>query len=101
MLQGRSRRNARRIVVRDNHISVAELPLAFENFTILHITHLHLDIAPNFPRVLGDAVRALKYDLCVLTGDYRAETFAPPPGGAGRACRGACTTRGRSLWRAG
>jgi predicted MPP superfamily phosphohydrolase len=77
MLHGRSRRNARRIVVRENHIPVAGLPPEFENFTILHITDLHLDIAPDFPHVLGEAVRPLEYDLCVLTGDYRAETFGP------------------------
>ena len=77
MLHGRSRRNARRIVVRENHIPVAGLPPAFENFTILHITDLHLDIAQDFPHVLGEAVRPLQYDLCVLTGDYRAETYGP------------------------
>lgn len=77
MLHGRSRRNARRIVVRENHIPVAGLPPAFENFKILHITDLHLDIAPDFPGVLEEAVRKVEYDLCVLTGDYRAETFGP------------------------
>jgi predicted MPP superfamily phosphohydrolase len=77
LLHGRSRRNARRIHVRENHIPVTGLPAAFENFTILHITDLHLDIAPDFSQVLGEAVRGLEYDLCVLTGDYRAETFGP------------------------
>jgi predicted MPP superfamily phosphohydrolase len=77
MMHGRSRRNARRIVVRENPIPVAGLPSAFENFTILHITDLHLDMAPDFPRVLEEAVRKVEYDLCVLTGDYRAETFGP------------------------
>jgi predicted MPP superfamily phosphohydrolase len=75
MLHGRSQRNARRIIVRENHIPVAGLPPAFENLTILHITDLHLDMAADFPQVLAEAVRPLEYDLCVLTGDYRAETF--------------------------
>jgi predicted MPP superfamily phosphohydrolase len=75
LLRGRSRRNARRIQVRHNHIPVAGLPAAFDGFTLLHITDLHLDMAPDFPHVLGDAVRAVDYDVCVLTGDYRAETF--------------------------
>jgi len=75
MLHGRCRRNARRIVVRENHIAVTGLPAAFENFTILHITDLHLDMAPDFPAVLGKAVDGLEYDICALTGDYRAETY--------------------------
>ncbi len=77
LLYGRSRRNARRIRLRENHIRVAGLPPAFENFTLLHITDLHLDMAPDFPAVLAEAVRDLDYDLCVLTGDYRGETFGP------------------------
>ncbi len=77
LLGGRSRRNARRIRVRHNHIALERLPAAFEGFTLLHISDLHLDIAPDFPHVLAAAVRDLEYDVCVLTGDYRAETFGP------------------------
>jgi len=74
---GRSRRNARRIALRHNHVTIAGLPEAFENFTLLQITDLHIDMADDFPHVLGKAVRGLEYDICVLTGDYRAETFGP------------------------
>jgi predicted MPP superfamily phosphohydrolase len=77
LLLGRSRRNARRIELRENRLTLPGLPPAFEGFTILHITDLHLDFAEDFPRVLIEAVRTLKYDLCVLTGDIRGETFGP------------------------
>ena len=34
-------------------------------------------MAPDFPHVLIDAVRKVQYDLCVLTGDFRGNTFGP------------------------
>jgi hypothetical protein len=77
MLLGRGRRNARRIVLRHNRISLPRLPRAFDNYRILQISDLHLDMAPDFPHALIEAVRQVDYDLCVLTGDYRAETFGP------------------------
>jgi predicted MPP superfamily phosphohydrolase len=77
MLLGRGRRNARHIVLRHNRISLPRLPRAFDNFRILQISDLHLDMAPDFPHALIEAVRQVDYDLCVLTGDYRAETFGP------------------------
>ena len=76
-LLGRSRRNARRIVVRHNHVPVSGLPAGFDNFTLLQITDLHMDMAQDYPQVLARVVRELEYDVCVLTGDYRAETFGP------------------------
>jgi len=77
LLHGRGRRNARRIEVRHNPVSIAGLPQAFENYTILQISDLHLDMAQDFPRQLIEAVRKVDYDLCVLTGDFRANTFGP------------------------
>jgi len=77
LLQAYGRRSARRIQVRHNHIHVDGLPASFEGYTLLHVSDLHLDMAPDFPHVLATAVRALDYDVCVLTGDYRAETFGP------------------------
>jgi len=77
LLHGRGRRNARRIVVRHNHISLETLPAAFDGYVILHISDPHLDMAPDFPHVLIEAVRTVRYDLCVLTGDFRANTFGP------------------------
>lgn len=77
LLGGIGRRAARRIRVRHNHITIPGLPKAFENFTLLHISDPHLDMASDFAHVLGEAVRQVDYDVCVLTGDYRAETFGP------------------------
>jgi predicted MPP superfamily phosphohydrolase len=77
LLHGRARRNARRIQVRHNRIPLVGLPKAFDNYTILQVSDLHLDMADDFPHALIEAVRQVDYDLCVLTGDFRGETFGP------------------------
>ena len=77
LLHGRGRRNARKLTVRHNHITVPGLPAAFNDYTILQISDLHIDMAPDFPHVLIEVLRQVEYDLCVLTGDYRAETYGP------------------------
>jgi len=77
LLHGRGRRNARKLAVRHNHITVRGLPAAFNDYTILQISDLHIDMAPDFPDVLIEVLRRVEYDLCVLTGDFRAETYGP------------------------
>lgn len=76
-LHGRGRRNALAIQVRENEITLPNLPRAFDGFTLLQLTDLHVDMSREFVPVLIEAVRSLDYDLCVLTGDYRARTFGP------------------------
>jgi len=73
-MHGRARRNARRIVVRENDVSLAHLPRAFDGYTLLHLTDLHVDINDTIAHDIADVVRDLAYDACVLTGDYRAAT---------------------------
>lgn len=70
-------RNARRHRVVEHAARVRRLPPAFEGFRILHLSDLHLDIDPKITSALIERVRPLEYDLCVITGDYRAETFGP------------------------
>ena len=77
LLHGRAQRNARRIELRHNHIRLAGLPERFDNFTLLQLSDLHIDMAEDFPHVLIEAVREVDYDLCVLTGDFRGETYGP------------------------
>jgi predicted MPP superfamily phosphohydrolase len=78
LLHERGRRNARRIEVRRNEIALPHLPASFEGFTLLHLSDLHLDIAPDMADALIDAVeRAGAYDACVITGDFRVKTFGP------------------------
>ena len=77
LLHGRGRRNARKIAVRQNHITLSGLPAAFHDYTILQVSDLHLDMAPDFCHVLIDVLRQVKYDICVMTGDFRAQTYGP------------------------
>jgi hypothetical protein len=76
-LHGRGRRNALAIEVRENVVALANLPPAFEGYTLLHLSDLHLDMNGAFVPALIERVQGLRYDLCVLTGDFRMKTFGP------------------------
>ena len=76
-LHARGRRNALAIEIRTNEILLPDLPPAFDGFTLLQLTDLHVDMNREFVQTLIETVRTLHYDLCVLTGDYRARTFGP------------------------
>jgi predicted MPP superfamily phosphohydrolase len=74
---GRGWRNTLDIQVRHNDIHLENLPAAFDGYTILHMSDLHADMNPPAIRALSGIVADLEYDICVLTGDYRAQTFGP------------------------
>lgn len=74
-LYRRGQRNARNVQVRHNRVVLAKLPAAFEGFTLLQLSDLHLDMDKAYPQVLIERLQPLEYDLCVLTGDFRARTF--------------------------
>src|SRR5262245_9608523 len=76
-LYGRGRRNAMQIQVRRNYVRSAQIPKAFDGYTILHLSDLHIDISPDAMGRLATILPEIDYDLCVLTGDYRGETFGP------------------------
>jgi uncharacterized protein len=76
-LYWRGLRNAAKVVVRHNTIHLRALPKAFDGFTILQISDLHADMSlPAMARVV-QLVRDLRYDLCLLTGDFRGDTWGP------------------------
>jgi len=74
-LHARGQRNALAIEVRENEVRIAGLPEAFDGYTVLHLSDLHLDISAGVTEALQRRIQSLRYDLCVLTGDYRARTF--------------------------
>ena len=76
-LHGRGRRNALKLQVTRNEIWINDLPQAFEGFTLLHLTDLHLDINDEMPEAIARRLRDVDYDLCVITGDFRARTYGP------------------------
>ena len=77
LLHGRGRRNALDLKVTENEIRIPHLPKAFDGYTMLHISDLHLDVNDDMASVLRERLTGLEYDICVMTGDFRAKTFGP------------------------
>ena len=65
----------RKVQLRRNVVRLSDLPSAFDGFTILHLSDLHADISGPAMRRAAELAHGLRYDLCVLTGDYRGRTF--------------------------
>jgi len=76
-LYGRARRNAENVQIRRHDIIMSTLPPAFDGFTILQISDLHVDMSQGAMLRLIELLPELHYDVCVLTGDYRGKTFGP------------------------
>src|SRR6266436_8368137 len=70
-LYWRGRRNAAQIEVRHNYVTSPQIPQAFDGFTILHLSDLHVDISQQAMTRLKAILKEVSYDLCVLSGDYR------------------------------
>jgi predicted MPP superfamily phosphohydrolase len=76
MLQ-RAQRNALDIRVVENELPIVGLDPAFDGFTLLHLSDLHVDINEAFVPVLIDRLSNIEYDVCVMTGDYRSKIYGP------------------------
>jgi predicted MPP superfamily phosphohydrolase len=76
-LHGRGRRNVLKIRTVENRVRLASLPAGFDGYTILQVSDPHLDLSADFVDALIERVQGLRYDLCVLTGDYRFRTYGP------------------------
>lgn len=70
-------RNAQRIRILTNPVPIPNLPSLFHDFSILHISDLHADLNPQPMQRLAEILPELQYDICVLTGDFRGQTFGP------------------------
>ena len=76
-LYRRARKNATKVLVRDNVVCSRQIPKSFDGFTILHISDMHVDMNDGAMRRLTTLLPDLQYDICVLTGDFRGKTFGP------------------------
>jgi len=76
-LYARGHRNTESIRVKQNEFTFNRLPPSFGGFTLLHMSDLHADMNEGAMRRLTELVGRLRYDICVLTGDYRGKTFGP------------------------
>ena len=76
-LRERGRANALDFQLRHNQLVLPHLPEAFDGFTLLQLSDLHLDSMEEFPDRLAQCIADLEYDICVLTGDYVFLTQGP------------------------
>ena len=67
--------NAERVQVKHTEIAVKALPHEFNGFTLLHISDMHVDMNEGAMRRVTELLPDLTYDVCVLTGDFRGQTF--------------------------
>lgn len=74
-LYRRGLRNALKLQVRCVKLGFRNLPKAFDGFRILHLADLHIDGMEGLTEVVAETVSACEVDLCVMTGDYRFETY--------------------------
>jgi len=76
-LDQRGRRNALDIRLTRLDLTFPDLPTAFDGFTILQLTDLHVDALPGVMAAAQVHAAAVEVDLCVLTGDYRYRVRGP------------------------
>jgi uncharacterized protein len=76
-LYWRGQKNTERVEIRHNYVVRQDLPPSFGGFAILQLSDLHADMNPGAMRRLIELLQDLQYDICVLTGDYRGQTFGP------------------------
>ncbi|MGH6875743.1 MAG: metallophosphoesterase [Rhizomicrobium sp.] len=76
-LYWRGRRNAVRVQLRHNRVVIPDLPVQFDGFVILQLSDLHIDTNPDAMARAMELIKAARYDICVLTGDFRGKTSGP------------------------
>ncbi|MEQ6885509.1 metallophosphoesterase [Salicola sp. Rm-C-2C1-2] len=74
-LYQRAVKNSRSLRVTRNRFVVPGLPPALEGYTLLQLSDLHVDMDEANLHAVIEIIRELDYDLCVITGDYRRDTW--------------------------
>jgi predicted MPP superfamily phosphohydrolase len=65
--------NAKAIRVSELSLTFPDLPEAFNGFRILHLSDLHIDSIPGFATFIVNKIKDIRFDICLLTGDYRKD----------------------------
>lgn len=74
--QGRARRNCFDYRLERNDVYLPDLPVAFDGYTILHLSDLHADGLVDEGEGIQRIVKTVPCDLAVLTGDFSFEDVA-------------------------
>lgn len=70
-LREAGRRNALAVQVRERVVRLSRLPRSLDGLRILQISDLHLDGQPGIGANAAAALRGRRFDVCVITGDFR------------------------------
>ncbi len=76
-LYEKGRQNALQVKVEELTFRFPALPEAFDGYTILFLTDLHLDGLEGLTDKLIERIQGLKVDLCLIGGDIRNKTYGP------------------------
>jgi hypothetical protein len=68
-------KNSSRYRIIEHTVPIPHLPETFDGFRILHLSDLHIEGMIDKGHALQAMVSTLRYDLCVMTGDYRFLTY--------------------------
>ncbi|MBU4178176.1 MAG: CDP-archaeol synthase [Desulfurivibrionaceae bacterium] len=69
--------NALQLELTEHEIPCPRLPQPFDGFTILLLTDLHLDGLPGLVDQALATIGERSFDLCLIGGDIRMETYGP------------------------
>ena len=69
--------NALKPELSKHEIACPALPKAFDGFTILLLTDLHLDGLPGLADIILSRLGEQSFDLCLIGGDIRMKTYGP------------------------
>lgn len=69
--------NALKLELTEHEIICPTLPKSFDGFTILLLTDLHLDGLPGLVDLILARLEKRSFDLCLIGGDIRMETYGP------------------------
>jgi predicted MPP superfamily phosphohydrolase len=76
-LYEKGRHNALQLELEEVTFWFPELPKAFDGYTILLVTDLHLDGLEGFTDKLAERLQGIEVDLCLIGGDIRNKTYGP------------------------
>lgn len=71
----RATANGIRYSLREHEFYIKGLHPTFDGYRILHLSDLHIDEIYDGGEHLRNLIAELDYDLCVITGDYRFDTY--------------------------
>lgn len=76
-LYERGVRNANNLRLRSYTLNIESLPPAFDGFRVLQLSDFHFGYDLEIAARTGSLIKDVRADLCVMTGDYRFNHWAP------------------------